>query len=80
MRYSAFISYNHRDKASAAWLHRAIETYRIPPRLRGRQTPLGVLGARLPPVFRDREEMATSPDLSQSIREALAESASLIVV
>ena len=80
MRYSAFISYNHRDKRVAAWLHRAIETYRIPPRLKGRQTPLGILGARLPPVFRDREELAASSDLSLSIREALAESASLIVV
>jgi tetratricopeptide (TPR) repeat protein len=80
MRYSAFISYNHRDGHIAAWVHRAIETYKIPPRLRGRETRLGILGARLPPVFRDREEMATSADLSQSIREALAESASLIVI
>jgi tetratricopeptide (TPR) repeat protein len=80
MRYSAFISYNHRDGRIAAWVHRAIETYKIPPHLRGRQTRLGVLGARLPPVFRDREEMATSADLSQSIREALAQSASLIVI
>ncbi|HEX4027946.1 MAG TPA: toll/interleukin-1 receptor domain-containing protein [Rhizomicrobium sp.] len=80
MRYSAFISYNHRDKRIAAWLHRAIETYRIPPRLKGRQTRLGILGARLPPVFRDREELAASSDLSQSIREALAVSGSLIVV
>lgn len=80
MRYSAFISYNHRDKRIAAWLHRAIETYRIPKRLRGRQTRLGILEARLPPVFRDREELAASSDLSQSIREALAVSGCLIVV
>jgi tetratricopeptide (TPR) repeat protein len=80
MRYSAFISYNHRDKRIAAWLHKAIETYWIPKRLRGRQTRLGVLESRLPPVFRDREELAASSDLSQSIREALAASGCLIVV
>ena len=45
-RYSAFISYNHRDKAAATWLHRALETFRIPKRLRGRETGFGVLGAR----------------------------------
>jgi len=39
-----------------------------------------VLGARLPPVFRDREELAASSDLAQSVREALQESASLIVI
>src|ERR1700761_2670618 len=52
MRYSAFISYNHADKAAATWLHRALETYRFPRRLRGRSSPFGQLGARLPPVFR----------------------------
>ena len=80
MRYSAFISYNHRDKREAAWLHRSLETYRIPRRLRGRETPLGTLGSRLPPVFRDREELAASPDLAQSVRDALAVSGSLVVI
>ncbi len=80
MRYSAFISYNCHDKRVAAWLHRAIENYRIPPRLRGKRTQLGILGARLPPVFRDREELSASADLSQSIRDALTASGALIVV
>jgi tetratricopeptide (TPR) repeat protein len=79
-RYSAFISYNHRDRRRAAWLHRALETYRIPPRMRGRQGALGPLGDRLPPVFRDREELATSSDLARSVREALAQSGALIVI
>ena len=80
MRYAAFISYNHRDRRAAGWLHRALEGYRFPKRLRGRDTPLGPLGAKLPPIFQDREELAASSDLAASVRAALAEAASLIVV
>ena len=29
-RYRAFISYSHRDRAVTAWLHRALEGYRLP--------------------------------------------------
>lgn len=80
MRYSAFISYNHRDRGWAVWLHRALEGYGVPKRLRGRQAPWGDLGPRLPPVFRDRDELAASSDLAASVREALAESATLVVI
>lgn len=79
-RYSAFISYNHRDAKFAAWLLKQLEGYRIPPRIRGRDSGLGVLGERLPPVFRDREELSASPDLAQSVRDALDVSAHLIVI
>lgn len=79
-RYSAFISYNHRDRAWATWLHRNLERYRIPKALRGRPSALGPLGARLPPVFRDREELAASSDLALSIERALSRSAHLIVL
>ena len=80
MRYSAFISYNHRDRKVAGWLHRGLETYRVPRRLRGRKSPLGVLESRLPPVFRDREELATSSDLARSVRDALEQAGALIVI
>jgi tetratricopeptide (TPR) repeat protein len=80
VRYSTFISYNYRDRRTAAWLHRSLETYRVPRRMRGRETPLGLLGPRLPPVFRDREELATSSDLAASVRSALEDSHSLIVI
>jgi len=80
VRYSAFISYNHRDRREAAWLHRALETYRIPKHMRGRQSRLGPLAARLPPVFQDREELAASSDLALSVRQALEDAASLIVI
>lgn len=80
MRYATFISYNHRDRKAASWLHRALETYRIPKHMRGRDSAVGLLGAKLPPIFQDREELAASSDLAASVREALAESASLIVI
>ena len=80
MRYAAFISYNHRDRRTAAWLHRALETYRFPKRLQGRPSAIGPLGAKLPPIFQDREELAASSDLAASVREALEQAHSLIVI
>jgi tetratricopeptide (TPR) repeat protein len=80
MRYSAFISYNHRDRAWAVWLHRALERYSVPQRLWGRPAPWGDIVQRLPPVFRDRDELATSSDLAASVKAALAESATLVVI
>ncbi|NUT00230.1 MAG: tetratricopeptide repeat protein, partial [Sphingomonas sp.] len=80
MRYSAFISYNHKDRRWAAWLHRELERYRLPEALLGRPSPLGPLERRLPPVFQDREELAASTNLADSVREALNEAASLIVI
>jgi tetratricopeptide (TPR) repeat protein len=80
MRYSAFISYNHRDRNWAVWLHRALEHYSVPERLWGRTAPWGKIGPRLPPVFRDRDELATSSDLAAAVKEALANSAFLIVI
>jgi tetratricopeptide (TPR) repeat protein len=80
VRYSAFISYNHRDRQWANWLHRQLETYRIPEALHGRDSPVGPIGSRLPPVFQDREELASSADLAASVREALSQAATLIVI
>jgi tetratricopeptide (TPR) repeat protein len=80
MRYAAFISYNHNDRKIAGWVHRQLENYRVPVRIQGRVGTLGVIGSRLPPIFRDREELAASADLAKSVREALAVSASLIVI
>jgi len=80
MRYSAFISYNHKDRSWASWLHRELERYRLPEALVGRQGPWGPLERRLPPVFQDREELAASANLKDSVREALSEASSLIVI
>jgi tetratricopeptide (TPR) repeat protein len=80
MRYSAFISYNHRDARWARWLHRSLETYGVPKRLWGRPAPFGTIAARLPPVFRDRDELASSADLAASVQQALGEAATLVVL
>ncbi len=80
LRYSAFISYNHRDRAWATWLHRELERYRLPAALVGRHAPWGELERRLPPVFQDREELAASTSLADSVRQALEDAHSLIVI
>ncbi len=80
MKYSVFISYNHRDRKFAAWLHRSLETYSIPRQLWGRESAVGTIGRRLPPVFQDREELAASSNLGASVLAALEQSACLIVI
>ena len=78
-KYIAFISYSHHDKKWGDWLHKAIETYNIPKRLRqsiGGEADI----KRLYPVFRDREELPTSADLGSQINDALAKSRFLIVI
>lgn len=80
MRYSAFISYNHRDVRWAKWLLNTIERYRLPKALLGKESPLGPLARVLPPAFRDREELGASGDLAQSVQAALVQSSALIVI
>src|ERR1700683_193736 len=77
-RYVAYISYHHGDRAAARWLHRAIETYRIPTKRLG----LSALDrrTRLRPVFLDREELSSSSNLTESLRKPLEQSDFLIVV
>ncbi len=78
--YRAFISYSHQDKSWADWLHKALETYRVPSRLVGSETAAGIIPRRLAPIFRDRDELASATDLGRKVNEALARSANLIVV
>ncbi len=78
--YRAFLSYSHADQAAGERLFRAIDGYRPPRRLRGKETRRGPVPERLYPVFRDREELATSPDLTQEIRDALESAQDLIVL
>ncbi|RST29611.1 TIR domain-containing protein [Sphingomonas ginkgonis] len=79
-RYAAFISYAHEDEACAAWLHEALECFRVPPQLVGRLTKMGAIPQRLTPVFRDRHELAASDDLGEEIEDAIAGSRFLIVL
>jgi WD40 repeat protein len=80
VKYWAFVSYSHTDKAWGDWLHKALETYRVPRRLVGKKSRDGTIPPRLFPIFRDREELPVSADLSSNITEALSESRYLIVV
>ena len=79
-RYRAFISYSHRDKAVTQWLHHALETYRIPKALIGKETRVGPVPARLTPIFRDRDELPASGDLGRELRAALENSMFLVVI
>lgn len=79
-RYRAFISYSHQDKAWADWLHKALETYRVPSRLVGTRTAAGIIPRRLAPIFRDRDELASATDLGCKVNEALKQAANLIVI
>jgi len=79
-RYQAFISYSHRDSVWGDWLHCALERYRVPKALVGTAGERGDVPARIFPVFRDREELSSSSDLSASIRDALVASKCLVVI
>lgn len=78
--YRAFISYSHRDKDIAQRLHRDVESYRIPSKLVGRVTGVGKVPRRLRPIFRDREELPASGDLTAELSAALRQSQFLVVI
>ncbi|NUN67943.1 toll/interleukin-1 receptor domain-containing protein, partial [Pseudanabaena biceps] len=80
MRYRAFISYSHRDKAVAAWVQGALERYHVPSKLVGRETAVGIVPARLHPLFRDRDELPASGDLGTELKAALRQSMFLILI
>jgi tetratricopeptide (TPR) repeat protein len=68
VRYRAFISYSHADAKFAHWLHRKLESWRLPDQ------------RRLTPVFIDRAELSAGSDLSAQVQAALEQSAALVVV
>ena len=78
--YKAFISYSHQDDKWANWLHRALESYRLPKHLVGEVTDHGEIPKQLSPVFRDRAELPTATDLGAVINEALEQSACQLVI
>ena len=73
--FKAFISYSHADERWARWLHRALETRRLPKTLRAAS---GIDTLR--PIFRDRDELGSASRLDKTLLDALERSASLIVV
>ena len=79
-RYAAFISYSHADARWAGWLQKQLESFGVPRRLVGTEGEHGPVPARLSPVFRDREELASASDLSGRITQALENSDALVVI
>lgn len=75
-QYIAFISYRHLplDTAVARRLHRMIERYHVPRDQRKAGAP------RLGRVFRDRDELPLTNDLTAELHEALDNAEFLIVV
>jgi len=80
LHYKAFISYSHQDESWAAWLQKALESYRVPKRLVGTGGRFGPIPGRLVPIFRDREDLSSASDLSSKIKDELTASETLIVV
>ena len=75
LKYWAFISYSHRDRRWADWLHKRMETYRVP-----RQIVGGAVPTRVFPVFRDRDELSSAADLTGKVVTALGDSRNLVVI
>ena len=79
-RYYAFLSYSHKDKELADWLHRELEKFRVPSSLAGKLTATGVVPRRLTPIFRDQHDLSAGDDLAVEIEAALAASQFLVVL
>lgn len=79
-RYKAYISYSHRDEPWATWLQRALESYRVPSKIRGSKSADGEVPSRIRPVFRDRDDLSSATDLKETVKQALTQSENLIVL
>ena len=79
-RYKAFVSYSWADAEWGKWLLQAIETYRTPAALVGKDGAGGPVPARLQPLFKDREEEAAGASIGNAVETALASSEFLIVI
>lgn len=64
----------------ADFLHKKLETYRVPRSLVGTPSRDGTVPERLIPVFRDREELPTSSQLGDNLQKALEQSRYLVVI
>jgi tetratricopeptide (TPR) repeat protein len=79
-RYKAFVSYSWADAAWGKWLLQALETYRTPKALIGKDGAHGPVPARLIPLFKDREEEAAGASIGKAVETALSTSEFLIVI
>ncbi len=75
-RYRAFISYSSQDKSQAERLHRALEAYRVPSGVDADLKP----DRRLGRFFRDDDEIGATADIGDSVRAAIRDAESLVVL
>jgi hypothetical protein len=76
-RFAAFISYAHADAAIAAKLQSRLERYRLPKHIAEAHADGR---AALGQIFRDREDLAAAPSLSDAIRAAITKAEALVVI
>ncbi len=81
-KYDAFISYRHteEDKFVAETLHKELEAFRLSKRTIKKIAGKELKRTRITRVFRDRDELPITSDLSDPITRALEESEFLIVI
>ena len=79
-KYWGFVSYSHQDRRWGEWLHRAIESYRVPSRLAGGVGVHGPIPKKLFPIFRDRDELPTAGGLDAALTQALEQSRCFVLV
>jgi tetratricopeptide (TPR) repeat protein len=79
-KYKAYISYSHCDEAWAIWLHKVLESYRVPRKLVGTKTAEGKVPSRIKPVFRDRDDLSSASNLGDTVKQALEVSEHMIVL
>lgn len=77
-KYKAFVSYSHKDKSFARWLHKRIENYKIPKSLREKYPHLPENLQRS--IFRDEDELPTASELSDNLLYAMDNSERLLVI
>lgn len=71
----AFISYNHRDIKMAKWLHKKLESYKLPAEVLNEFEE----SKYLRPIFRDQEDLNTGI-LGEELRKHLEDSKYLIII
>jgi ankyrin repeat protein len=79
-RYWAFVSYSSADSEVCKKLHKALEQYKVPAPLVGKNSRGEPTPAKIFPVFRDRDEFPLNANLGSSIENALELSRYLIVL
>lgn len=77
-KYKAFISYSHKDKKFAKWLHKRIENYKIPKSLKEKypNLPKDLKHS----IFREEAKLSTTSELGINLKYALDNSEWLIVI